>query len=136
MDKDNTNATANDSIASQSSDNELLDEAARRQLEDEIAARAEFKRILESERFTKRRILAYLQDYKKIRKPSSASGSSKIHSNTKDKEETADKTWSLLNVEDTDSSASSAAKMQECKVSMYCYLEITLVPRNLSGPGK
>ena len=31
------------------------------QLEDEIAARAEFKRILENERYTKRRILSYLQ---------------------------------------------------------------------------
>ena len=127
--KNNTNAPAADSIASQSSDNEHK-QAARRQLEDEIAARAEFKRILESERFTKRRILAYLQDYKKIRKPSSSSSGSKIHSNTKDKEETADKTWSLLNVEDTDSTGSSTAnlppEMQSRKVSTTEREEINL----------
>ena len=50
--KDNTNAPAADSIASQSSDNEHK-QAARRQLEDEIAARAEFKRILESSRLSR-----------------------------------------------------------------------------------
>ena len=76
------------------------------QLEDEIAARAEFKRILESDRFTKRRILSYLQDFQPKKKPKPSFRDFK-NKKAKD-EEAADKTWQMEDNEAAVASGSSS----------------------------
>ena len=76
------------------------------QLEDEIAARAEFKRILESERFTKRRILSYLQDFQPKKKPKPSFRDFK-KKKAKD-EDAADKTWQMEDHEAAAASGSSS----------------------------
>ena len=76
------------------------------QLEDEVAARAEFKRILESERYTKRRILSYLQDFQPKKKPKP---SFRDFKNNKAKDEdAADKTWQMEDNEAAVASGSSS----------------------------
>ena len=78
------------------------------QLEDEIAARAEFKRILESERFTKRRILSYLQDFQPKKKPKPSFRDFKNKKAKDEDEDAADKTWQMEDNEAAVASGSSS----------------------------
>jgi len=94
------------------------------QLEDEIAARAEFKRILESERFTKRRILSYLQDFQPKKKPKP---SFRDFKNKKAKDEdAADKTWEI---EDNEAAVASGS-------SSTSHLPSSEIPSRKSSKGK
>jgi hypothetical protein len=95
-----------ESTASAHNSDNVQKKQATVQLEDEIAARAEFKRILESDRFTKRRILSYLQDFQPKKKPKP---SFRDFKNRKAKdEEAADKTWQMEDNEAAVASGSSS----------------------------
>lgn len=96
---------AESTASAHNSDNVQKKQAAV-QLEDEVAARAEFKRILESDRFTKRRILSYLQDFQPKKKPKP---SFRDFKNKKAKDEdAADKTWEMEDNEAAVASGSSS----------------------------
>ena len=95
-----------ESTASAHNSDNVKKKQADAQLEDEIAARAEFKRILESDRFTKRRILSYLQDFQPKKKPKPSFRDFK-NKKAKD-EEAADKTWQMEDNEAAVASGSSS----------------------------